>query len=173
MPDLSVGALLAPTASSEESTLKPFCLVLHSPVVLTGLFPGWLRSVLSQLPAGLPCNGCVLHLALCSLGRFSCFSVFSPLVTVRVHHATWWCCSRGNAVCYALWLHVPGFWNVTGVASGEFIVCFSSLYSMVGCPVQLSLFECLRHLVNASPLFFWCADRASHAHSVSHGCHRL
>ena len=39
-----------------------------------------------------------------------------------------------------------GIWRIT--------VCFSSLYSTVGCPVQLFLIECLRHLVNASPLLF-------------------
>ena len=40
LPDLSVGALTAPTAFSEKSTLKHYCLVRHSPVFITGLFPG-------------------------------------------------------------------------------------------------------------------------------------
>ena len=42
LPDLSGGALTAPTAFSQESTLQPFCLVRHSLVFPGGFDPSYL-----------------------------------------------------------------------------------------------------------------------------------
>ena len=117
LPDLSVGELTASTALSEMSTLKPFCLVLLSPMVLTGLFPGGFDPSYLSFPkvclAMVVCciSPCVHWPVFCTRGApvftwpVSCFSVFfSPLVTASIHHASWWCCSSGNALCFC----VPG-----------------------------------------------------------------
>ena len=93
LPDLTVDALTAPTALYEKSTLMPFCLVRHSSVFTTGLFPGGSDpSYLSSasrlalqrlcLASGFVFSGRfpVLALPLCSLGWFPVLSVFSSLI---------------------------------------------------------------------------------------------
>ena len=103
LPDLSVGALTAPHCIQRGVYAQAFLSCAAQPRVYHWSVSRWLRSVQFQLPEGLPCNGCVLHLTLCSLAGFlysrcSCvhlasfffFSVLSPLVTASIHHAYWW-----------------------------------------------------------------------------------
>ena len=103
LPDLTVGALTAPTALHGKSSIKPFCLVWHSSVFTTGLFPGG-PSYLSfpkACPATVVCclGSRVLwpvsctRVALVFTWPVSCtLRAFSPLVTASS-------CSNWNAVC--------------------------------------------------------------------------
>ena len=161
LPDLSVGNLTAPTAFSEESTLKPFCLVLHSPVVLSGLFPGGFDPSHLSFPEVCPamvvcCISPGVHWQVsCTRGALvftwpvSCFFVFwsRRASTMRLGGVV-----QVEMPCVPASL-VRVFWNAMGVASGE-LLCVFHRYPMMGCLVQLLLFECLRLLVNECPLLF-------------------
>ena len=106
LPDLSVGALTVPTAFSEESTLKPSCLVRRSSVFITGLVPGGFDPSYLRFPAGFLYSRCsCVHLAGFFFFRFLSVGHGEPLFKWRCH------------VLLLPWLHVPVFWFAVGVAS--------------------------------------------------------
>ena len=104
-----------PTAFSEKSTLKHYCLVRHSPVFITGLFPGGFD------PSYLSFTNVCLAMVVCC---FSSRVVWPVSCTLRVVTAS--SCSSGM-LCVSLrpWLHVPVFCNAMGVASGELLSSLS------------------------------------------------
>ena len=152
-----------PLHSVRSPRFNIFCLVLHSPVVLTGLFPGGFNPSCLSFPEVCPAMVVccisplftgrfpVLAVLLCSLGRFPVFpfslrcSRRAPTVRLGGVVQVEMLCVSATLVTRSCFLEC-GIWRI--------IVCFSPLYPMVGCPVQLLLFECLRLCVNECPLLF-------------------
>ena len=119
LPDLSVDALTALTALCERSTLKPFCLVRHSLVFITGLFPGGFDPSCLSFPKVCPATVvCCLWFRVLSTGFLysPCSPRWSRRAVVQVE-------------CYVSlrpWLHVPWFLECDRVASGELLSLLSS-----------------------------------------------
>ena len=88
LPDLSVGVLTAPTALHGKSSIKPFCLVPHSSVFITGLFPGGSDPSYLSFPKACPAMFvyCLWSRVLWAVSCTRVAPVFSRLVscTLRV-----------------------------------------------------------------------------------------
>ena len=113
---------------SEESTVKPFCLVRHSPVVLTGLFPGGFDPSYLSFPKVCPamvvcCFSSRVLWPVFLYSRCSCVHG-EPVQHVRLR--VFLSGGHGELVmCY----RVPGytflfFWNTSGCGIWRIIISF-------------------------------------------------
>ena len=159
LPDFTTDALTPPQFFPWEVFDQAFLSCAAQPRVFRRLVSWWLRSALSQLPEGLPCNGCVLLVSCFLVGflysRCSCVLGWCLVLSVFfvVDHGEQ--LSEWVDMCPAPWFHVPWFMECDGCVNWRI------------CVVALQFFWSERlHISVIERLLLLCA---SHAHSVSLG----